>query len=312
MSNHQRPLSHYTLSDTVEGYKEIFPKPGQAELQSYYHDKYYQLGLGSYEVQYSESELLYFQNRLDRFFRLVHTHLAWDSSPHLLDIGCGEGFTSAYFARKGFTVNSIDYSSQGILEQNPQVLANHEVGDIFELLNLKIKANIRFDVLILQNVLEHVIDPRNLCDMMQKLLKPSGLALVTVPNDFSLTQLSALGEGFIDNEFWVSPPDHLNYFNTHSLTEFLGSQGFDILDMIADFPVDWFLFNECSNYVKDQAKGKQAHLARIFIENMLHQAPLDKVINFYRAAASLGIGRDITVVVSKKIFEGNTSAIEER
>jgi 2-polyprenyl-3-methyl-5-hydroxy-6-metoxy-1,4-benzoquinol methylase len=298
MSNHPRSSSPYTLSQAVEGFKEISPKPSQSELQNYYRDKYYQLGLGSYEVQYTEAELLYFENRLDRFFGLVLSHLVCDSSscPHLLDIGCGEGFASAYFARKGFTVNSIDYSSQGIARQNPEALATHEAGDIFDILNLKIEANLKFDILILQNVLEHVIDPRNLCDMMQQLLRESGLALITVPNDFSLTQLTALDEGCIDNEFWISPPDHLNYFNTHTIKDFLGSQGWQILDMISDFPVDWFLFNACSNYINDQSKGKQAHHARISIENMLHNSPLDNVINFYRAAASLGVGRDITVV----------------
>ena len=296
MSNHYCPSDHYTLSQSAEGFKEISPKPSQSELQKYYRDKYYQLGLGSYEVEYSESELLYFENRLDRFFEIVHNHLDCKSSPRLLDIGCGEGFTSAYFFRKGFIVNSMDYSGEGIAKQNPEILANHEVGDIFDNLNAKIEANLKFDVLILQNVLEHVIDPRNLCSMMQSLLADSGLALITVPNDFSQAQLSALEQGFIDKEFWVSPPDHLNYFNTHTLTDFLGSQGWHVLDMISDFPVDWFLFNQSSNYVEDLSKGKQAHYARISIENMLHKSPLGNVIDFYRAAAKLGVGRDITVV----------------
>jgi hypothetical protein len=131
---------------------------------------------------------------------------------------------------------------------------------------------------------------------MKMLLKESGVALITVPNDFSVTQLSAIQEGHINHEFWVSPPDHLSYFNTKTARDFLQSQGWQVLDMISDFPVDWYLFHPGSNYVTDKSKGKPAHHARIAIENMIHSAPLEDVVEFYRAAARVGIGRDITIL----------------
>jgi hypothetical protein len=73
--------------------------------------------------------------------------------------------------------------------------------------------------------------------------------------------------------------------------------------MISDFPVDWFLFHDGSNYITDKTQGKKAHSARISIENMLHTAPLDRVLEFYRASATLGVGRDITVVAKVKQSE---------
>jgi len=297
MKDEQLPAAKHSLYKAKEGFIEVNPKPNEKELQKYYHDKYYQLGLGSYETTYSDAELKYFNNRLDRNYCLIQEYIAHLSNPTLLDIGCGEGFSAAYFARRGFTVNSIDYSAAGVLQQNPHIYDNHEIGNIFEHLDAKIAGGQRFDVLILQNVLEHVIDPRNLCKMMSNLLNDSGIALVTVPNDFSLTQLTALGEGKIQNEFWISPPDHLNYFNTLTLKRFAVAQGWKVVDMISDFPVDWFLFHEGSNYVTDKTKGKAAHQARISIENMLHTGALADVIDFYRAAASIGIGRDITAVM---------------
>ena len=291
-----RVATKFQLADTAEGFKEILPKPDPKVLQEYYRNKYYQEGMGSYEISYSEAELTYFENRLNRFRLLLQKFLPAESTPELLDIGCGEGFAAAYFARQGFAVNSLDYSSAGVTQQNPEILSTHEVGDINKLLERKIADRKQFDVLILQNVLEHVICPYDLLNTMQALLKKTGVALITVPNDFSVTQLSAIQEGHISHEFWVCPPDHLSYFNTKTAKDFLKSQGWQILDMISDFPVDWYLFHPGSNYIADKTKGKPAHKARIAIENMIHSSPLEDVVEFYRAAARIGVGRDITII----------------
>lgn len=278
------------------GYYEIANKPTVDELSLYYKDKYYQEARGSYELTYTHAEKDYLNARLSRIHYLVSENHPGGYRRTFLDVGCGEGFTLAYFASKNFEVSGIDFSSAGILQQNPNFADCVETGDVFYLLEQKYLSNDKYDVVILQNVLEHVLEPVALLRLVRKLLEPSGLLVITVPNDFSLTQKSLLSEGFIDREFWVCPPDHLTYFNYDSFQNVLCHCGFTVRDLISDFPIDWFLFNSESNYINDPSKGKAAHLSRVIIENMLQANNISDVVSFYRTLAKLGAGRDLTAV----------------
>jgi len=57
------------------GYWEIENKPTTDELHKYYADKYYQEGKGSYDLDYSEEELLYFNAKLQQRFSVIQRHL---------------------------------------------------------------------------------------------------------------------------------------------------------------------------------------------------------------------------------------------
>lgn len=146
----------------------------------------------------------------------------------------------------------------------------------------------------LQNVLEHVLEPVDLLISLQSLINTNGVVVLTVPNDFSDIQIEALDKKYIDEPFWVTSPDHLNYFNHDSLITTVNSTGWECLDIICDFPIDWYLFHPGSNYINNNMFGKDAHKARVDIENLIHTKPIDDVNRFWSAAAKLGIGRDIT------------------
>ena len=168
-------------------------------------------------------------------------------------------------------------------------------GDVFVLLQDEITAGETYDVVWLQNILEHVIDPLALLNSLRKLVSPTGLAVVTVPNDCSITQQRALANHHIDSAFWAFPPDHLNYFDGVSLTNVANETGWECVEMLGDFPVDWFLFHPGSNYVRDKSVGKDVQKARVQIENYIHEQHIESVLSFWSAAAKLGIGRNITV-----------------
>jgi 2-polyprenyl-3-methyl-5-hydroxy-6-metoxy-1,4-benzoquinol methylase len=283
------------------GFFELEHPPTREELSLYYRQKYYQEARGSYELTYSSEELAYFNNRLQRVNWMINKYHTHKGAKTLLDIGCGEGFALSYFSLQGFSVSGIDFSSAGLEQQNPKFNDCLKTGDLFELLHEKATSGQKYDVLLLQNVLEHVLDPLDLCSILKRLLNDGGIAVITVPNDFSPVQIEAMASGCIDSEFWVCPPDHLNYFNPDSLVSLLSHSGYIVHDLIGDFPVDWFLFHPGSNYIQDSSKGKSAHLARIKIENMLHQNDVSDIIGFYRSAAKLGVGRDLTIVVSVSV-----------
>ena len=168
-------------------------------------------------------------------------------------------------------------------------------GDVFSLLQAEITVGDTYDVIWLQNVLEHVIDPLALLESLRKLVSPGGLAVVTVPNDYSVTQRALFDHKHIDSAFWVVPPEHLAYFDSVSLTNTAKAAGWDCVDLLCDFPIDWFLFHPGSNYIQNKpAAGKSAPKARVQIENLIHEQHIGDVLRFWSAAAKLGMGRNIT------------------
>ena len=287
------------LKQNQLGFYEIVDKPSREELSDYYQQKYYQEGRGSYELKYTQQELDYFNAKNQRLHHLIDLYHHPSSDPTLLDIGCGEGFALSYFARHNFLASGLDFSQAGVKQQNPELLPFIEFGDLFSLIEEKINLSSYYDVILLQNVLEHVLDPIQLLSSIHKLLNKDGLALITVPNDFSPTHKKLLSEGCIDHEFWVCPPDHLSYFNYESLQNILLDAGFNVRDIISDFPVDWYLFHPASNYIQDSSNGKDAHKSRVLIENMLHENSIANVVSLYRSLAKVGGGRNLTAVVSR-------------
>ena len=102
------------------------------------------------------------------------------------------------------------------------------------MLESEIDSGKQYDVVWLQNVLEHVLDSVVLMQTLRKLIAPRGIAVITVPNDCSNIQIEALEKRFIDRPFWILPPDHISYFDYKSLTNIAKNTCWEVLDIIAD------------------------------------------------------------------------------
>lgn len=274
------------------GYWEVEHKPTEAELRDYYAKKYYQEARGSYEHSYSDAELSYFRNKIRQRWSVVSKFVGGTGT--LLDVGCGEGYTLAFARELGWTVKGLDFSSAGVVSKNPQCADALVTGDVFELLAAEQRQGRRYDVIWLQNVLEHVIDPVQLLNSLRSIVAPEGLLVATVPNDFSELQLNALDQGHIETSFWIAVPDHLSYFSQDSLKTIGAATGWSCERVLADFPIDWFLYHAGSNYVRDRSVGKAAHRARVELENLIARNSDEAAVNLFAAMAEVGMGRDLT------------------
>lgn len=276
------------------GFFEIAEKPSESELTRYYAEKYFQESKGSYEDEYAADELKYFRARLEQ----DHTALKVPvTKKKFLDVGCGEGFAMAYFREQGSIVKGIDFSSAGVESKNPSVIDALTTGNLFNLLEAELASGNLWDIIWMQNVLEHVRNPVDLMKALKYLVSPDGIAVITVPNDFSIIQKEALSRGHIDRPFWVAPPDHLSYFDRESLVNLASGTGWAVVDLLGDFPIDWYLYHPGSNYVADSSAGKNAHIARVQLELLFAEKPIEDVLEFRRSLAKLGSGRDITIFV---------------
>jgi 2-polyprenyl-3-methyl-5-hydroxy-6-metoxy-1,4-benzoquinol methylase len=286
-------MNHY-------GFYEVVEKPSPEELQKFYAETYYQTAQGSYEKAYSDPEKEYFRAKIKQKHIAAQPHFTKpeDRPPRFLDVGCGEGWSLAYFEGNGWECVGLDYSEFGCKSHNPTVVGNLLTGDIYANVAAMVEAGTRFDLILLDNVLEHVIDPGALLRDLRKLVTQKGALIVEVPNDFSPLHQHLLDRGHIDTPFWVMAPEHLSYFGPQGLTALSEDSGWKVRGLMTDYPIDLSLVNPRTNYVKDHSVGKACHLARVEIENLLHSISPEKTVALYSAFAALGIGRGLTAILN--------------
>ena len=116
------------------------------------------------------------------------------SSGTLLELGCGEGKLLQALSAD-FTVQGIEISPYCIRATNTllgkRVAARCDIEKTFP--------TGQFDVIVAFDVLEHLHDPKTTMQAMYDHLRPNGLFIVTVPNNFGLVgSLATACFNFID------------------------------------------------------------------------------------------------------------------
>ena len=285
----------YEVVKNPVGFLEIQPKPTQDELKQYYAEQFYQQATGNYELEYSEEERRYFANKIAEKHAVLNTLIkpAASKTLSLLDVGCGEGWSLAYFKEQGWDVTGLDFSSYGCQKFNPQCSENLLAGDVYENVQKLVVEGRKFDCVWLLNLLEHVTDPIKLLEDLKVLVADDGVLMVQVPNDFSDVHQTLTRDGHITREFWVAPPTHLSYFNRDGLRAIMTHTRWTERFLMSDFWIELNLFNPHANYVEDRAVGKGAYRQRVAVENMLHDISPDKAIALYEKAADIGLGRNL-------------------
>jgi 2-polyprenyl-3-methyl-5-hydroxy-6-metoxy-1,4-benzoquinol methylase len=280
------------LIRTKWGFYQYHPLPDEAFLQKYYAERYYQEGLGSYEISYSDEEIAYYRLKNWLVYRSVER--CEPEKGKFIDIGCGEGWLLKEFHENGYSVRGLDFSKAGIEKVHPHLLQYFSQGNLYEQLQFLLEGDEQFDIVALGNVIEHVRDPVNLLRKIRNIMNQDSILVITAPNDFSPLHHYLLDKKIVTEKWWLAYPDHLSYFNKESMHNLLTDQGFDLLKVVADNPVDLNLLNENSNYIKDRSKGKNTHLFRIRSDNFLGDLDREKLLDIYEIMGSMGVGRDLS------------------
>ena len=294
------------LIKTKTGYLSIVPKPDQSELDAFYKDSYFKAGVTStYHASYTDDEIKYKENRASATVRFI----ASNSNKHdlkLLDIGAGEGFLLRAANDFGWKVKGVDFQLEPCLAFNEAMAECFEVANPMEFLDNSPSHDGKYDVVCLQNVIEHVREPEALIRLAKKHLALDGCLFIQVPNDFSDLQKFCINQKFVSEEYWVAPPQHLSYFSKESLENFLKAEGLKCHDFFSDFPIELLLCGSKDNYISDSSLGPIAHKSRVQLDNEFFNKGVDLYINFYRSMCQLGLGRNIIALAKRENVSGNS------
>jgi SAM-dependent methyltransferase len=279
-----------------DGWRSVEPSPDPATLKAFYSKAYFQESHGTYAETYSEVELRHRALLAELMLAALGQVRAGAEAGRLLEIGCGEGWLLKAALAAGWDVEGLEFSDYALKRFNPALVERVEFGDAFAALDRRIAQGAAVDVCVMEHVLEHVADPEGLLALLPAILAPGGVVAITVPNDFSAVQRAAKALGHIDHEFWIAPPQHLNYFDADSLAGLLARMGFEVVGGYASFPIDWFLFHPGSNYVRDPEAGKAAHQARMALDLTMAERGMPAFLGLAEAYLACGVGRSLTVI----------------
>jgi 2-polyprenyl-3-methyl-5-hydroxy-6-metoxy-1,4-benzoquinol methylase len=98
----------------------------------------------------------------------------------ILDVGCAQATLALQLAEAGHRVMAIDLR-QEFLDYAASRYENGKI-DFVQGNVLEMKLNRKFDLAFANQVVEHLVYPMKMVNILKKLLKPSGRLVVTTPN----------------------------------------------------------------------------------------------------------------------------------
>lgn len=170
-----------------------------------------------------------FRNHQKKAKDRIDLLLNYKKEGKLLEIGCGTGEFLETAQNHGFEVMGIDSSEAyaAYIETKGLKVIGRRLEDA------EIKG-IKFDVIAMFHLLEHIEEPNIFLQQIYDCLQPGGILFIIVPNVESFTNNLF---GYNNPDFQV--PDHLYFYSRISLAALVNRVGFDILQMFTkEYPLN--------------------------------------------------------------------------
>ena len=187
----------------------VHPIPNNLELEALYNSpEYFDENMNYNYREIDEKTINDNINTYGNLFdKYLHNHLQTKKS--ILEVGQGGGFGLKYFRDLGHQVKGIDpsissrefsISKLGISENN---LIQKDYADC--------EINEKFDIIILNHVLEHFVNPDEIAEKLKNNLNENGVILIRVPNHDSYDRKK------YGTKWPAYLPFHIHYFSEKSL-----------------------------------------------------------------------------------------------
>ncbi|TLY33093.1 MAG: class I SAM-dependent methyltransferase, partial [Ignavibacteria bacterium] len=197
------------------------PQPSIEYLRELYSSQAGYLPSIEENLRSFESDPSSWRQTADFILQKVYRHLPKQDGQRILDVGSAYGFFLIFAKESGLDAYGLEISSE-----TSRYAKDHGI----KVLNTTmVEANFQygfFDIVTMNNVLEHTLDPTAEVAKAYTILKKSGIIFVAVPNFDSLVAQ-------VDNYLWKmkSWPNHLFYFTEATLSKILEKAGFRVAEV---------------------------------------------------------------------------------
>lgn len=287
----QYEMGEYTVIECENcGFKHIIPIPEQKELNKFYEKEFYSQEKPLYIKETNEDNdwwKLHYNFYYDLFEKNLNSN-----SKKLLEIGSGPGLFLNVGIEKDWDVMGFEPSKLAY-KYSKKFNLNVENG-FFDIEKISDK----YDVVYMNTVIEHVPDPINLIKDVKSILKPDGLVCIIAPNDYNPLQ-NILEDELHFEPYWISPPQHISYFNFSSIKKLFEKLDFEVIESLGTFPMEFFILSG-KNYVNNDSLGRKCHNSRKNFEQNIGRNNKHLLINFYYFLAENNLGREFIVIAKLK------------
>ncbi len=171
-----------------------------------------------------------------RVFELLNNRRVWkrissffSTAPTLLEVGVGSGSFLAWCASRGVEAVGCDLSVAVATAASARSGVR-----VFHTPVAELPTGHTFDVVVMNHVLEHVVDPIRLLEDVRERLRPNGYIHVAVPN---VTCFEAALPGWVGYQ-----PYHLVYFGPPTLRRAIAAAGLEAVSVSTHESFSgWFL-----------------------------------------------------------------------
>jgi len=206
------------------------PQVSEEELKQLY-EKYYDFG-GESKTSYVNIRERFFLSSFYRIWMAIDGDICFYSQKGdglLIDIGCGEGRGLAIYQRNGFRAEGLEVNERSAVE------ARKRGFEVYAIRLENYQPNKLYDVVVLSNVLEHSLNPEEMLNHANRILKLGGQIWISCPNVNSW-QKKLFGR------YWINwhVPFHIFHFSQNTLMSILQKTGFTIQEVRQKSPALWF------------------------------------------------------------------------
>lgn len=210
----------------------IKPIPEEKERREYYKNFKYNTGFQNEKIIRKDARsTLSFLEQLN------------PNKGKILDVGCGAGFFLDEAQKQNWDCIGVDFANETINYGISKFNLNLITGDF---LSIKFPRE-KYDVITLNQVIEHLSNPMPTLKKVHALLKYNGIVCIATPNNQSI--MSKIQK---ENFNYIIPPEHIIYFSPQNFSKLLTFFGYKIIKIRT-----WSYPSDFAGTIKFLIKGKQ-------------------------------------------------------